>query len=229
MLKMFFALSFPALAMALLAGPTSAQVVFSEGFESPDTANFQTFNTGQTLVTASHSWSITTSGIDLFEDAARAEAAAFEGAQAIDLTGSPGAGVIQTTFATLPGSRYQLTFHYARNNLLGAATGDAQVDVLGTASLFQSTIQHNPATHAFNVYLTGGGTFTADSTQAILRFTSLDPGTTGITLDGIEIQQLPALPLLSDGARLVLIAMLVTLASVFAASIGAGVRRARID
>ncbi len=40
----------------------SAQVVLTESFELPNTANFQTFNAGQTLVGASASWSITTNG-----------------------------------------------------------------------------------------------------------------------------------------------------------------------
>ena len=184
------------------------QTVLSESFESPDIANFQTFNIGQTLVTATQSWSITTSGVDLFEDAARPEAAAFDGTQAVDLTGSPGAGVIQTTFATIPGATYKLTFHYARNNLLGAATGDAQVDVLGTGSLLQATVQHSPATHAFDAYRTFEGSFTADSAQGTLRFTSLDPGTTGITVDGITIVRTAAVPLLSGGARWLLVALL---------------------
>ena len=125
----------PIVLCVLIARVGSAQVVLVEDFESPDTGNFMTCNAGETLATATKSWDVTVSGVDLFEGAARAEAAAFDGAQAIDLAGSPGAGVIETTFTTLPGEEYDLVSHYARNDLLGAETGDAQVDVIGSASL----------------------------------------------------------------------------------------------
>jgi len=126
------------------------------------------------------------------EAAARVEAAAFDGAQAIDLAGSPGAGMLETTFATTPGMAYELVFHYARNAFLGAETGDAEVDVVGAGSLLEATIQHDPALYEFDVYLEFSALFTADSTEAILRFTSLDTGNTGITLDGICISAVPS-------------------------------------
>jgi len=179
---------------AALVGGAGAEVVFTEGFESPDTSNYVTYNAGESIVTASNIWLVTTSGVDLYEAAARAEAAAYDGAQAVDLTGSPGAGVIETSFGTLPGHTYELVFHYARNNLLGAETGDAEVEVLGAGPLLQAAIQHDPATTPFDNYLEFRDTFVADAASTTLRFTSLDPGNTGITLDGIAISDVTPLP-----------------------------------
>jgi len=175
----------------LLPGASSATAVLVEDFETPDTADYITYFAPQLLVTATNTWSVTTASVDLFEDAARPEAAAFDGAQAVDLTGSPGAGVMEAAFPTAPGTQYQLVFHYARNNLLGADTGDAQVEVIGSGLLLQAFVRHDPAQHPFNTYLQFSDTFTADSTQAILRFTSLDPGNTGITIDGILVSEPP--------------------------------------
>ena len=202
----------------------SAQVVLTESFELPNTANFQTFNSGQTLVGASASWSITTSGIDLFEDAARPEAAVFDGTQAIDLAGSPGAGVLETSFTTVLGATYELVFHYARNNLLGSSIGDAQVDVVGTTSRLQATVQHDPVVQAFNVFRTFTQTFTADSTTTTLRFTSLEAGNAGVVLDGIQVERVSAVPLLSLEGRGVLIAILLSV-GVLMGGAAVGLRR----
>jgi len=173
--------------LAVLSGVSTAQVVLVEDFEAPDTANFITFNAGQSIVTASNTWFVTATGVDLYEAAARAEAAAYDGGQAVDLAGSPGAGVIETAFATVPGNEYELVFHYARNALLGADTGDAQVEIFGTAMLLQATVQHDPATHAFDAYLEFRDSFIADSAESTLRFISLDLENTGVTLDGISV------------------------------------------
>ncbi|HMB71339.1 MAG TPA: DUF642 domain-containing protein [bacterium] len=181
-----------AVACALVTAPVQAATVLVEDFESPDTVNFIVFTIGEQIVTDWNTWNVTGGSIDLYEAAARVEAAAFDGAQAIDLAGSPGAGMLETTFATTPGMAYELVFHYARNAFLGAETGDAEVDVVGAGSLLEATIQHDPALYEFDVYLEFSALFTADSTEAILRFTSLDTGNTGITLDGICISAVPS-------------------------------------
>lgn len=217
----------PAFVLALVSSvagtAASAQIVLTESFELPDTANFQSFVSGQTIVTATHSWSVTATGVDLFEDAARSEATAFDGAQAIDLAGSPGAGVIQTSFATLPGATYALSFHYARNNNIGGATADAQVDVVGSTSRLHATVQHVPANEAFGTFRTFEQAFVADSATTILRFTSLEAGNAGIVLDAIQVEQLVAsVPSFGSVTRglLLLAALGVATASIVRASWG---------
>jgi hypothetical protein len=57
----------------------------------------------------------------------------------VDVTGSPGAGVIETTLSTVTGRTYELVFHYARNSFLGTEAGDAQVEVVGSGILLGRT------------------------------------------------------------------------------------------
>jgi hypothetical protein len=168
----------------------TTQLVFYEDFETPDIGNFTTYVEGESIVTSATTWLVTTTGVDLYEATVRVEAAAADGTQAIDLTGSPGAGVIETTIPTLPGQPYELAFEYARNNLLGAVIGEAQVEVVGGVVLLLAEFQHDPALHPFDEYLPYRGRFVADATQVVLRFSSLNPGNTGITLDAVSLSEL---------------------------------------
>lgn len=170
-----------------LPGASRAATVLTEDFESPDVSNYLTYAAGDSLVTATNTWFITEESIDLFDDPARLEAVAFDGFQAVDLAGSPGAGVMECTFPTVPGVTYDVTFHYARNDLLGIVPGVAQVEAVGATTLLQAQFQHDPALHAFNVYLTFSESVVADSNEAILRFASLNDGNAGITIDGISV------------------------------------------
>jgi hypothetical protein len=193
------------------ASTAAAQTVLFEDFETPDTGNFVTYFSGQHLVTNGADWAITANSVDLYEDPARPEAAAFDGSQAVDLTGSPDGGTMETTFATAPGTDYTLTFHYARNNLLGATIGNAQVDVLGAGTLLSSALQHDPSMHAFDTYLQFSDSFTANSVQTTLRFTGLNAGLAGITIDAISVTGAPGVPGLPGAALAVLAGGLVTL------------------
>jgi hypothetical protein len=177
------------LLVALFPRGVAAQVVFSEDFESPDTGNYTTYFSGQSITTASHTWRVTLNSVDLFEDAARSEAAASDGGQAIDLTGSPGAGVMEADFATTPGMAYELIFHFARNNLLGAEPGVAVVEIEGAGMIYRQSFRHDPASYPFNTYIEFQGLFLANSAQSTLRFKGLNPGVAGITIDEITISE----------------------------------------
>lgn len=183
----------------VLAATSHAAIVFEEDFESPDTANFMTFLSGQTMVTANNTWSITAESIDLYEDAARPEAVSFDGGQAVDLAGSPGQGVIETTFNTLPGTEYELAFHYARNSNAGSSVSSAQVEVIGASTLIQQQFDHDPAQHAFAVNLPFSSSFTADDTQMLLRFSALTGTVAGVTIDAITVSRVDTLPGDLDG------------------------------
>ncbi len=185
--------------LLIMAAPSYAAFVFEEDFESPDTANFQTFLSGETLVTANNTWSITANSIDLYEDAARSEAVSFDGGQAVDLTGSPGQGVMETTFNTLPGTEYELVFHYARNDLNGSTVASAQVDVIGTSALIQEQVDHDPAQLVFSANKEFRQSFIADDTQALIRFSALTGTVAGVTIDAISVTRVDALPGDLDG------------------------------
>ena len=152
------------------------------------TGNYTTYNAGQSFTTATNTWIVAASGVDICNVRVRREVTAFDGNQTVDLNGSPGAGVLSTSFATKTGQTYRLSFHYARNNGLGATPARAKVEVLGSAPLLQAEIRHDKTVGPFGSYLSFSDDFVADGTTASLRFTSLNPGNAGITLDGIEIK-----------------------------------------
>ena len=166
-----------------------AQVIFSESFEVPDTANFTTFGIGSSFVTADATWDVLGGSVDIYEAAARPEAVAYDLAQAIDLAGSPGAAIIETSIATTPGQTYQLEFFYARNNNLGTTLGEARVETEGNSILLDRTIQHDPQVYSFFQHMYFEDFFVANSTATKLRFTSLVAGVAGITLDAITVTE----------------------------------------
>jgi len=170
-----------------VAGGAHGQVVLTESFEAPDTPDYTTYFRDQAFTTLTNTWTATTDSVDMFEDGPRPEVAAYEGTQAVDLSGSPGAGVVQTTFPALAGRAYEIVFHYSRNGNLGGSTGDARVEIVGTGSLLGEDFRHDPAQHAFDEFLVFRGGFTADSDPLTLRFTSLDPGSYGIVVDFITV------------------------------------------
>lgn len=215
-MRRFVLLGSVVLVGAFFVSSAHAQTVLTESFEVPDTSNFTVFTAPAQIVTATNTWDVTGGSIDVYEAAARPEAVAFDGAQAIDMAGSPGAGSLETSFPTVPGATYRLSFYYARNAFLDPETGDAVVDVIGTASLLSTTIVHDPASLSFDTHVLFSETFVADDSQALLRFTSLDAGNFGITIDAIAIQFEQPVPLLFGAAPWLLAAGL-TLAGMRAA------------
>lgn len=175
-----------------MPGAAPAQVVLSENFEAPSSGNYIVVRAGQSFATQTRTWSVEAGSIDIVNARVRTEAAAFDGTQAIDLAGSPGAGVLSTRFATNPGQNYLLTFHYARNNGIGAVPARARVEVMGAAPLLQGEVQHESPRLPFNAYQQYRGAFRADGASATLRFTSLNAGNAGVMLDAVSIAAVPA-------------------------------------
>jgi hypothetical protein len=172
------------------AAPTAA--VLSENFEAPVTGNYTVVRAGQSFTTLARTWTVEAGTIDIVNTRVRSEAAAFDGTQAIDLAGSPGPGVLATRFATTPGQQYLLTFHYSRNNTIGAVPARARVEVVGSTLLLQGEVQHESARLPFNAYQQYRNRFQADSMSATLRFSSLNAGNAGVMLDAVSIAAVPA-------------------------------------
>lgn len=181
----------PTPAAPLTPGAAPAQAVLSENFEAPASGNYTVVRAGQSFATRTRTWTVEAGSVDIVNAQVRREAAAFDGTQAIDLAGSPGAGVLSTRFATTPGQDYLLTFHYARNNGIGAVPARARVEVVGMGVLLQGEVQHEAPHLAFNAYQQFRGAFRADGTSATLRFTSLNGGNAGVMLDAVSIAGVP--------------------------------------
>lgn len=168
--------------------------VLVEDFETPAMETSVRYKAGQSFHTAASTWEVAAGHIDWFRANARPETAAFDGNQAVHLSGLPAAGVLSTSFPTKQNQQYHLTFHYAHNNLLGPNDSRARVEVLGPGTtLLEGEVSHQGVD--FNSYRRYSGIFTANSARTTLRFTSLTLGFYGITLDAISIRAVPkALP-----------------------------------
>lgn len=169
---------------------TAPRTVFVESFEGPVTGNYTVLKAGQSFKTRNNVWAVEEASIDLVNTRVRRETVAFDGAQVVDLAGSPGPGAMATSFATTPGQTYTLVFHFSRNNGLGATPARARVEVLGATPLLMKEVQHEAARQPFNAYRQFRDTFRADSTSATLRFTSLNAGNYGLVIDAISVTTL---------------------------------------
>lgn len=166
------------------------RTVFAESFEGPATGNYTVLRAGQSFSTRNNVWAVEEASIDLVNTRVRRETAAFDGAQVVDLAGSPGPGAMAASFATTPGQVYTLVFHYSRNNGIGATPARARVEVVGAAALLTREVRHEAARQPFNAYLQFRDTFRADGPQATLRFTSLNAGNHGLVIDAISVTTL---------------------------------------
>ncbi len=166
------------------------RTVFVESFEGPATGNYTVLRAGQSFRTRNNVWAVEEASIDLVNTHVRRETVAFDGAQVVDLAGSPGPGAMTASFATTPGQAYMLVFHFSRNNGIGTTPARARVEVLGAAPLLMKEVQHEAARQPFNAYLQFRDTFRADSPSATLRFTSLNAGNYGLVIDAISVTTL---------------------------------------
>ena len=166
------------------------RTVFVESFEGPATGNYTVLRAGQSFRTRNNVWAVEEASIDLVNTHVRRETVAFDGAQVVDLAGSPGPGAMATSFATTPGQAYMLVFHFSRNNGIGTTPARARVEVLGAAPLLMKEVQHEAARQPFNAYLQFRDSFRADSPSATLRFTSLNAGNYGLVIDAISVTTL---------------------------------------
>jgi hypothetical protein len=173
--------------------PATASAVLSESFETPATNNYTTYRAGQSFTTGNQTWSVLSGSVDVANARVRREVVAHDGTQTVDLAGSPGPGVIAATFPTTAGQTYALQLHYARNSGLGATSARARVEVIGAETLLQTELRHD-ASRAAGSSLPFNGSFVADGALTTLRFTSLNTGNFGMTVDGISVGAVEAAP-----------------------------------
>lgn len=176
--------------VTLTGAATAPAPALTESFESPATANYTVYRAGQTFTSGANTWRVDSGTIDLVNVTARKETVAWDGNQTIDLAGSPGPGVLSTTFPTTAGQRYTLIFHYARNNAIGNKAAEARVEVLGKGPLLQATLRH-AAPMPYSQNMGYSGSFVADGDVTTLRFTSLTGGNAGLTVDGVAVEPAP--------------------------------------
>jgi len=171
---------------SFLAGAASGVPLLHESFESPVVTNgsgYVVYGAGAVLSTSVADWAVLADSVDLARTVSGVFAPA-DGAQAVDMTGSPGAGAIRTGLALDPGATYFLSFRYARNASASSPAMTAEVTTTGPEPLLRAEVTH---ADQYNAYRRFVGSFVADAAEATLTFTSLTGGNAGIALDDVRV------------------------------------------
>ena len=181
--------------LALSAGGTArAEFILNGGFESPvvpPNLNFVTFSAGSGALPG---WTIVAGNVDVAPSSRPAGTGfwpAFQGNQSLDLTGSV-PGILEQQFTTTPGEAYLLSFAYANNPYGGTVERTANVSVFGAGTLLSRNISHSTSTLSAMDYTLFSGTFVANSSASVLRFTSTGGATLfGVVLDAVSVVAVP--------------------------------------
>ena len=175
------------LVVFLPIGTRAQNLIVNGSFEQPVTTSYTTIPPAQLP-----GWVVTRATVDVQAGSYWA-APMFDGAQSLDLDGSPGPGQISQSFGTVPGATYRLSFAYA-NNYVDQHSASATVrvfDALGNR-VGPDTITHNTSIRGnlhWDVY---SKVFTASQAVTTAEFTSLSsPVNGGILLDDVEVTMDP--------------------------------------
>ncbi|MEM6469374.1 MAG: choice-of-anchor C family protein [Planctomycetota bacterium] len=164
-------------------GVVGDSVISNGGFEEGSTTtNFETFTQGELL---SQHWIVTEPTIDVVH---RNHFLASRGNYAIDLTGTPGAGAIEQTFATDVGKRYLVEFDLAGNPISGPAIKELEVSAGGHVENFQFDIR--PFNSSNLRFIRQQFEFEATSDSTTLKFDSLTEGQFGPAIDSVSVREI---------------------------------------
>jgi hypothetical protein len=159
--------------MVILASPALAAPFTDGGFETPDiAAPYVTVAAGGTI----GPWTVTGTSVDLLDSAGGF--AVTEGAQAIDLAGSPGPGGVQQAFDTVAGTTYQVQYD------VGSRCAGIPTDVRAFINAAMVDSATFPTTAPF---ATRSFTFTAAGPSTTLLIDTTAAGNCGPTLDNVRL------------------------------------------
>lgn len=179
-----------------LAGSVRAQVVFSDGFETPvlsGTLNIYgafTFGAWSGVAMASGGNAGVVRGTDN-------GLAPYSGAQHFTFNGGENAagGWIQTTFATTVGAQYQVDFALGRSGSLGFIWLNTRLEVRDGAGVVSTSGDYS-APEVNGTYVLRSMVFTALESETTLRWvdTSSINTSSDLYLDGVTVTQIAAVP-----------------------------------
>jgi choice-of-anchor C domain-containing protein len=186
------------LLLALVFAPAGAQAVlitnlltnggFESGTDPPTDTPSRTLFAGQTSADDITGWTVLTGSVDWVNTYWTAE----EGERSLDLCGNT-VGAISTTFDTIPGAIYKVTF-YVSGNFVGGdgtkllqITADGQYVNIGIPTPTEWSTESMGWTQII-------WTFTADDDSAQLTFAALNNNAYGPALDNVAVEFVPLPP-----------------------------------
>ena len=181
----------------LLVTTAHANFITNGGFESgtdPPTDDFRTLNAGDDSFDNISGW-VVTGSVDWKNPYWIAQ----EGEKSLDLSGSY-IGAISTTFDTIPGGIYTVTFYMSGNFDHNNRDGNPlykrlRVSAAGASQTFYFDRPDEWSTKNMG-WTQKTWTFTADNASAHLTFASLDNNAFGPALDNVVVTLLPSSVLL---------------------------------
>jgi hypothetical protein len=184
--------------MALLGMTNISRADLVEGFETPDVTSGGADAVTPGLNTFDHSTDWTVVGTFVHQHDTFL-GPADSGTQYLDLLGPPGGvpGSITTTFSTVPGVTYAISFAYADNPFRASGTAMADVVVTSTATpfpvLFMTTVSHTTSVLGDLDWTTfsNPAAFVAADLTTMISFATTDSVAGGILLDSIAITAIP--------------------------------------
>jgi choice-of-anchor C domain-containing protein len=178
------ALSF--LVLSVLLAPACSALQFDNGsFENPPVPP----HGGVTLSTGSSAlapWTVTSGTVDWIDFVGNATAST--GTWFLDLSGA-GAGTIEQTFDTIPGTEYTVTFDMNANTSNGAV--GIKTILVTAPGMSQAYTYDGSAANSTGPWITNTLTFTATDAQSTLSFASLTQSAYGPLLDNVTITGSP--------------------------------------
>lgn len=170
------------LSLVTLAGTAiqlhGQELIRNGSFENPVIASpFLTVNAGSATLT---DWIVGRTSVDLVSTPFNPTYPSRDGNQHVDLAGTPGPGLIQQFFTTVPGTQYYLRFSASSN---------------GSSRLFevfwQGSILTTPAAPNQGTWQDFEFVLNATMAGGMVGFGSFDPGNQGALIDRVSVQAVP--------------------------------------
>lgn len=177
------------LILGLVWAPTGAQAVLAANlldngsFETgtdPPTGDYRTLNASNDSFDDITGW-IVIGSVDWKNSYWTAQ----EQNRSLDLSGDS-IGAISTTFATIPGEIYTVTFYMSGNFVGGDDTKRLEISADGQSQIFSFTIPSDWSTTNMD-WIQKTFIFVADDSSALLTFASMANNAFGPALDNVEV------------------------------------------
>lgn len=183
-------------ALATISG-ARANTIVNGSFEDPVISypfyeNFGTGCLGQCAPGALPGWTVTTNNVDVVSALTGWPAPAYDGTQYLDLVGTGSTGGISQTFATIAGTKYNLSFAYG-NNPESTNFASAIVNVTpGSSATLPALFSANFSTTSNIGWEIFTASFVADSLSTTLSFNEFfGEHNGGVLLDAINVTATP--------------------------------------